>query len=212
MNGVRMHITAGHGDGKAASHWVGGLRSNANGAMVATSRKKHSTSKSSSNADIAKNISSVEKVSTWYKEQNHKGRNSSSDVSSKTGRDSSSQYIGNKTAALMSGVPQSMRRYKVNLSNGITSSPSKAYSLLANALATPLLNEHAMKFRFRDDTPYTSTRLHIKAADEKIKKREVSTRRRRNTYGEQAAARFKKLKERKKKKVQKKREIDENEI
>ena len=45
MNDVRMHITTGHGDGKAASHWVGGLRSNANGAMEATSRKKCSLQK-----------------------------------------------------------------------------------------------------------------------------------------------------------------------
>ena len=66
-----------------------------------------------------------------------------------------------------------------------------------------------MKFRFRDDTPYTSTRLHIKASDEKFKKREIKTRRRRNMYGEQAAARFKKLKEKKKKNISKKLDIDE---
>ena len=172
MNDVRMHITTGHGDGKTASHWVGGLRSNANGAMEATSRKKMFTSKSGSNDDFADKTRTIDKVSTFNKEQQYKIRKKSSEMRNKTGRDSSSQYIGNKTAALMSGVPQSMRRYKINLTNGITSSPSKAYNLLANALATPLLNEHAMKFRFRDDTPYTSTRLHIKASDQKFKKRD----------------------------------------
>ena len=209
MNDVRMHITTGHGDGKAASHWVGGLRSNANGAMEATSRKKKSSSESGSTDNFVKKIRTSDKISTSNKEQQYKIRKKSSEMRNKTGRDYSSQYIGNKTAALMSGVPQSMRRYKINLTNGLTSSPSKAYNLLANALATPLLNEHAMKFRFRDDTPYTSTRLHIKASDEKFKKREIKTRRRRNMYGEQAAARFKKLKEKKKKNISKKLDIDE---
>ena len=177
--------------------------------MEATSRKKMFTSKSGSNDDFADKTRTIDKVSTFNKEQQYKIRKKSSEMRNKTGRDSSSQYIGNKTAALMSGVPQSMRRYKINLTNGLTSSPSKAYNLLANALATPLLNEHAMKFRFRDDTPYTSTRLHIKASDEKFKKREIKTRRRRNMYGEQAAARFKKLKEKKKKNISKKLDIDE---
>ena len=116
-------------------------------------------------------------------------------VGSKSNSINGSQYVGDKTSALMSGVPQSMRRYKVNLTNGVTSSPSKAYILLANALATPLINEHASKFRFRDDTPHTAARLHIKATDKKIKKKETERRNRRNAYGDQAAARFKKMKE-----------------
>ena len=198
MNGVRMHITTGHGDGKAASHWVGSLRDDANGANGGTfngnndNNNKNSEENNNSNDNVN---NESETLSNGDVDDKKLTASKTGIVESKSNSNNGSQYVGNKTSALMSGVPQSMRRYKVNLTNGVTSSPSKAYILLANALATPLINEHASKFRFRDDTPHTAARLHIKATDKKIKKKETERRNRRNAYGDQDAARFKKMKE-----------------
>jgi hypothetical protein len=195
MNDVRMHIAPGHGDGKAASHWVGSLRSDANGANGGNNSIDNIFDNKNSNTSQNGDVQSSEATT---RNNNNNSVEDENGMKESKSNSTSSKYIGGKTSALMSGVPHSMRRYRVDVTNGVTSSPSKAYMILANALATPLINEHASKFRFRDDTPYTASRLHIKATDKIIKEKEIEKRNRRNAYGDKAAARFRKMKEEKK--------------
>ena len=85
-------------------------------------------------------------------------------------------------------------------------SRDQGYLRLAAKLEQPLLMEHASKFRLRDETPDTRTRLKPNANIHREKNVEAERRRRRREYGEQAARRFKIEKQRR---AVRARQIDE---
>ena len=187
MNSVRMHIATGNGDGKAASNWVGTLRSTAKGASGGSEEalaKENSSHRNDAGELISDEITGQNKIGRPHGITEKKAEN----------KDVESKYVGNKTEAQMTGVPVGMRRYKVKvaINSSRLNSPGKAYLRLAEKLAAPLVNEQASKFRMRDDTPHSRTRLHVSNAnDAKKKKTEVDRRNRRRAYGHAAAARFK---------------------
>ena len=202
MNVMRRHIAIGHGDGRAASNWIGSLRSRPCGADGAYGKSgsglqllKEREEEAQRKTTFQAAPSSLRDAGSETKTAGGKGdgetkvivRVEEKSLVSSSGAVPSSvktKYQGNKTQAQMDGVPVGMRWTK----------PTKAektdgYLKLKKKLYRGTFREVSQKWRLRQDTPDTGTRM---STNENLarRKEEVSRRSRRQAYGDAAAKRF----------------------
>ena len=206
MNVMRRHIAIGHGDGRAASNWIGSLRSRPCGADGAYGKSgvglqllKEREDEARRNAAFQATTSSLRdgvsattsgsgddetKLMVRTEERRLMSSSAPSPASGK------SKYQGNKTQAQMDGVPVGMRWTKPT-----DAEKTKGYLRLKKKLYRGTFREVSQKWRLREDTPDTGTRM---STNEDLAGREekISRRSRRQAYGDAAAKRFARKKKR----------------
>ena len=172
MNHMRRHIATGHGDGRAASNWIGSLRSKAKGAdggyrQYAERMEEQKGKEESGSQERLFARTTMEEEGAGG--ESHKESNSSSqrdiDMDTKVqskrtemvqprrqkitrrraggkGARGETKYVGNKTQAQMDGVPVSMRWEKPNVHGNTT----RGYLRMKEKLYRGSINEMFQKF------------------------------------------------------------------
>ena len=181
MNVMRRHITVGHGDGRAASNWIGSLRSRACGAdgaygksglgLQLLNHREDASRKQSTNRSFEQKQKADSKEETnltvFAKKKRQDDLDSSLTEKTQSG---DTKYQGNKTQAQMDGVPISMRWRKVNAFGDKT----KGYLRLKEKLYRGSCREVASHWQLRGETPSLGSRLRTNSNLVETKQRKAT--------------------------------------
>jgi hypothetical protein len=215
MNHMRRHISTGNGDGRAASNWIGSLRSNAKGADGGYIEYMKRVEEICDNKEGDKNENAMfdskkaddeevgnEKVEGERKEttdqisgERKKLKGATTALTKSKRRKGKKEkgetkYVGNKTQAQMDGVPLSMRWQKPN--------NTKGYLRMKQQLNRGTVKEVAKNFSLRghfyssnNATGWMRTSNTSSTSVVNTKEQEKEKRLRRMAYGNASAIRFK---------------------